>query len=292
MSKSSWYPPPSRPRPVQGGVKARSARGAIARTWWSRRFVAVLEGIGLGSRLQRGRSYARRGQVISFEVEPGSVNAQVQGSRVRPYRVRIGIPAFGKSEWARVEGALAENAWYTAKLLAGEMPAVPRLFFGVVDVRDVVALHIAAMTSPDAAGERVLAAAGEPYGLPAMAQLLHDRLGREGRKVPTRVMPDWLVRLGASLRPELRAAAPQVGKTKQFTNAKARRVLGWQPRDNEEAVLASQDGQQIEVDLERGEIRNLTTGQTFQSEPLDPFVARIVQAGGILEYIRQEGTLR
>ncbi|MBV8349599.1 MAG: SWIM zinc finger family protein [Mycolicibacterium sp.] len=122
MSKSSWYPPPSRPRAVEGGIKARSARGAIARTWWSRRFVAVLEGIGLGSRLQRGRSYARRGQVISFEVEPGSVNAQVQGSRVRPYRVRIGIPAFGKSEWARVEGALAENAWYTAKLLAGEMP--------------------------------------------------------------------------------------------------------------------------------------------------------------------------
>ena len=122
MSKSSWYPPPSRPRPVEGGIKARSARGAIARTWWSQRFVAVLEGIGLGSRLQRGRSYARRGQVISFEVEPGSVNAQVQGSRVRPYRVRIGIPAFGKSEWARVEGALAENAWYTAKLLAGEMP--------------------------------------------------------------------------------------------------------------------------------------------------------------------------
>jgi uncharacterized Zn finger protein len=122
MSKSGWYPPPSRPRPVEGGIKARSARGAIARTWWSRRFVAVLEDIGLGSRLQRGRSYARRGQVISFDVEPGSVNAQVQGSRARPYRVRIGIAAFGKSEWARVEVALAENAWYTAKLLAGEMP--------------------------------------------------------------------------------------------------------------------------------------------------------------------------
>ncbi len=60
----------------------------------------------------------------------------------------------------------------------------------------------------------------------------------------------------------------------------------------EEAVLASNDGDQIEVDLERGEIKNLTSGQTFQSEPLDPFVARIVKAGGILEYIRLEGTLR
>ena len=122
MSKGSWYPAPSRPRPVEGGIKARSARGAIAQTWWSRRFINVLEDIGLGSRLQRGRNYARRGQVISFDVEPGSVSAQVQGSRVRPYRVRIGIPAFGKLEWSRVEGALAENAWYTAKLLAGEMP--------------------------------------------------------------------------------------------------------------------------------------------------------------------------
>jgi 3-isopropylmalate/(R)-2-methylmalate dehydratase small subunit len=60
----------------------------------------------------------------------------------------------------------------------------------------------------------------------------------------------------------------------------------------EEAVLASNDGDNIEVNLERGEITNLSTGQTFQSEPLDPFVARIVQAGGILEYIRLEGTLR
>ena len=121
MNKS-WYPPPSRPRPVQGGLKARSARGAIARTWWSERFIAVLEDIGLGNRLQRGRTYARKGQVISLEVDPGSVTAEVQGSRARPYRIRIGIPAFGKSEWAHVERSLAENAWYTAKLLSGEMP--------------------------------------------------------------------------------------------------------------------------------------------------------------------------
>jgi uncharacterized Zn finger protein len=119
---SNWFPPPSRPRAVDGGLKARSARGAIAQTWWSQRFIEVLEGIGLGSRLQRGRSYARKGQVISMDVGPGLVTAQVQGSRVRPYRVRIGIGAFDKSEWAQVEGALAENAWYAAALLSGEMP--------------------------------------------------------------------------------------------------------------------------------------------------------------------------
>ena len=60
----------------------------------------------------------------------------------------------------------------------------------------------------------------------------------------------------------------------------------------EEAVLASEDGQQVEADLATGIIRNVTTGQTFEAEPLDPFVARIVAAGGIIEYIRQEGTLR
>ncbi len=99
----SWFPPPSRPRPVEGGLKARSTRGAIARTWWSERFIEVLEDIGIGNRLQRGRTYARKGQVISLDVDPGSVTAQVQGSRPRPYRVRIGIPAFGKAEWAQAE---------------------------------------------------------------------------------------------------------------------------------------------------------------------------------------------
>jgi uncharacterized Zn finger protein len=98
------------------------ARSAIAQTWWSRRFIEVLEGIGMGSWLQRGRSYARKGQVISMAVGPGLVTAQVQGSRLHPYRVRIGIGAFDKSEWAKVEGALAENAWYAAALLSGEMP--------------------------------------------------------------------------------------------------------------------------------------------------------------------------
>jgi uncharacterized Zn finger protein len=119
---SDWYPPPSRPRPVDGGLKARSQRGAIGQSWWSGRFVEVLERIGVGGRLQRGRNYARRGQVLSLAVEPGIVAAQVQGSRARPYRVRVNITAYGKAEWSQLERALAGDAWYTARLLAGEMP--------------------------------------------------------------------------------------------------------------------------------------------------------------------------
>jgi uncharacterized Zn finger protein len=119
---SSWYPPPSKPLPVDDGLKARSTRGAIARTWWSGRFIDVLESIGVGGRLQRGRAYARRGQVMALAVDAGGVTATVQGSRARPYRVRIGLVAYGKAEWAQVTQALADDAWYAAKLLTGEMP--------------------------------------------------------------------------------------------------------------------------------------------------------------------------
>ena len=118
----SWWAESSRPLPVEGGLKARSTRGAIGQSWWSGRFIAVLESIIVGGRLQRGRNYARRGQVISLDVGPGLVSALVQGSRFQPYRVRVGLTAFGKPEWARLERALADSAWYSAKLLAGEMP--------------------------------------------------------------------------------------------------------------------------------------------------------------------------
>lgn len=120
---SSRFPPPSRPLRVEGGLRARSRRGPIAQTWWSERFVAVLESIGLGNRLERGRTYARAGQVLDLRVDPGAVTAAVQGSRRAPYRVRVGVLAFGKAEWARVAQALADDAWYAAALLSGELPA-------------------------------------------------------------------------------------------------------------------------------------------------------------------------
>jgi uncharacterized Zn finger protein len=107
---------------VEGGLVARSARGAIGEHWWSRRFLEVLESFALGSRLTRGKNYARRGQVISLEVAPGVVTARVQGSRRTPYKVSISLPAFSELVWAKVEVALAEQAIHSARLLAGEMP--------------------------------------------------------------------------------------------------------------------------------------------------------------------------
>lgn len=101
---------------------ARSARGAIGERWWSRRFLEVLESFALGSRLTRGKNYARRGQVLSLSVAPGVVTASVQGSRKIPYKVTIALSAFSELVWAKVEVSLAEQAIHSARLLAGEMP--------------------------------------------------------------------------------------------------------------------------------------------------------------------------
>jgi uncharacterized Zn finger protein len=114
--------PPSRPRRVEGGIKAKSKRGAIGEQWWSRRFISVLESCGMSGRLARGRSYARAGQVLDFELSQGRVTARVQGSRVRPYQVRIGVLPLTTAQWRRVQQRLASQALFRAKLLAGEMP--------------------------------------------------------------------------------------------------------------------------------------------------------------------------
>jgi uncharacterized Zn finger protein len=114
--------PPARPRRVEGGIKARSKRGAIGEQWWSRRFISVLESYGMSGRLARGRSYARAGQVLDFELSQGKVTARVQGSRVRPYQVRIGVLPLTTAQWRRVQERLASQALFRAKLLAGEMP--------------------------------------------------------------------------------------------------------------------------------------------------------------------------
>lgn len=113
---------PARRRSVSGGIQIASTRGQVARTWWSSRFLHVCESIGVGGRLARGRTYARQGQIVTLDVAPGAVTAAVQGTRPRPYAVRIGLQAFGKAEWARVLDELAGDASFTAALLNGELP--------------------------------------------------------------------------------------------------------------------------------------------------------------------------
>jgi uncharacterized Zn finger protein len=117
-----WWPPPSTPIAVEGGLQARSRRGQIGDTWWSQRFITVLETIGIGSRLQRGKRYARTGQVLAMEISGGQVKASVQGSRTKPYRVYIETDVLTVAQWEEVESVMASSAVFAARLLADEMP--------------------------------------------------------------------------------------------------------------------------------------------------------------------------
>lgn len=116
------YFPPSHPIRVEGGIQSRNQRGAFASNWWAKRWLSVLDRYGIGSRLQRGRSYARSGQVLNIDVQPGLVTARVQGSRLKPYAVKIQVRALPDKEWERVLDTISEQAIFAAQLLDGTMP--------------------------------------------------------------------------------------------------------------------------------------------------------------------------
>ena len=125
------------------------------------------------------------------------------------------------------------------RLMDGAMPGTPRLYFGVVDVRDVADLHIRAMTDPAARGERFLAVAGDFVSMREMARILKARMGASATRVPTWQLPDWVVRLAAMRDPAVKQILPELGKMKNATNEKARCMLGWAPRSSEESIVAT-----------------------------------------------------
>lgn len=110
------------PKAVKNGLKAKSKRGSIGETWWSKRWVSVLESFDMGARLTRGKSYARKGQVISIDVQPGVVQARVQGSFAQPYDVSIKLVPLSPQEWEKAIAAMTSKAVFSARLLSGEMP--------------------------------------------------------------------------------------------------------------------------------------------------------------------------
>jgi len=125
------------------------------------------------------------------------------------------------------------------RLMDGSMPGCPDLSFGVVDVRDVVDLHLRAMASEAARGERFLAVAGDFMGIRQIAQVLKNELGEAARKVPTRSVPNWLMRAVGLFDSQVRGVVSELGKHKNASNEKARRLLGWAPRSREDAILAT-----------------------------------------------------
>jgi dihydroflavonol-4-reductase len=125
------------------------------------------------------------------------------------------------------------------RLLDGSLPGCPDLWFGAVDVRDVADLHMRAMTDPAARGERFLATGGDFLSVLQIAHILVEGAGGAARKVPTRSLPHWLMRVAGLFDAEVRGVLPELGKRKNASNEKARRLLGWAPRSPRDSVLAS-----------------------------------------------------
>jgi nucleoside-diphosphate-sugar epimerase len=134
---------------------------------------------------------------------------------------------------------LSSSIVIVRRMMKGDFPGLPKLYFGVVDVRDVADLHLRAMTHPAAAGQRFLAVAGPSLSLRDVALALKAGLGPAAAKVPTRQLPDVVVRLVALFDAQVRPAVSSLGLKRQATGAKAERILGWTPRSSEDAVVAS-----------------------------------------------------
>jgi nucleoside-diphosphate-sugar epimerase len=125
------------------------------------------------------------------------------------------------------------------RLINGSMPGTPKVAYGIVDVRDVADLHVRAMTAPEAAGERFLAMGEDFRWISEMGEWLREALPDRARKIPQRSLPSVLVRLTALFDGSLRQLVPELGVRKRATNEKARRLLGWAPRSDREAVVAA-----------------------------------------------------
>lgn len=123
----AWYHeyggfPPSQAREVKGGIKSKSRRGGFGQSWWAKRWIELIESFGLGARLTRGRAYARKGQVVSIQMEKGCISAKVQGSRAKPYTVTMRVKPLEADAWATIGHALRKEALFSAALLSGQMP--------------------------------------------------------------------------------------------------------------------------------------------------------------------------
>jgi len=123
-----------------------------------------------------------------------------------------------------------------SRLLKGEFPGLPNFGFSYVDVRDVADLHLRAMTNPNAAGQRFIAASDFIW-YPEAADMLRQTLGTAAKKIPSWRLPDWLVRLVALFDSDVKAAVDVLSVRAEYNTAKARDTLGWAPRPAREAIL-------------------------------------------------------
>lgn len=123
-----------------------------------------------------------------------------------------------------------------SRLLDGKLPGIPRIGFCVVDVRDVVDMHIRAMVAPEAAGERFIAA-GKWMRWAEVAEVVRAGLGPDAKNVPTRGLPDFVMQIGSVFDRSMRFFVHELGRKHDFSSAKAQAVLGWKPRPAAETIL-------------------------------------------------------
>jgi nucleoside-diphosphate-sugar epimerase len=123
--------------------------------------------------------------------------------------------------------------------LDGAMPGFPHVWIPIVDVRDVAAAHLLAMITPEAAGQRFLVSSGPAIAMKQIGAILKERLGDEAKRVPSRSIPDVVVRIAALFNKEFRPAVADLGFARKMTSDKAHRVLGWQSRRPEDAIIAA-----------------------------------------------------
>lgn len=197
---------------------APTARGFTETDWMN------VDGPGVTPYI-KSKALAERAAWDFMDAEGGSMELTV----VNP--VGIFGPAFGPD--------MSSSLRIIEQMVAGKMPGVPNLSTAVVDVRDAADLHIRAMISPEAAGERFIAAAGDAVTFRHIAQTLRQRLGTDGRRIATRPLPSWLVRLAARFVPALRAMTGNLDIVRHVDSTKARVTLGWTPRSAEDTVTAT-----------------------------------------------------
>ncbi|MDI9383008.1 MAG: SWIM zinc finger family protein [Verrucomicrobiota bacterium] len=117
-SPFSFYPV-AKPIEVKAGIKAQSTRGEFASQWWGKKWIQAIEQMPVGSRLQRGRNYARKGQVTDLTIEPGNIFASVQGTRQQPYRINIQLPVISRTQWDAIIDRIAQKPALAIGLISG-----------------------------------------------------------------------------------------------------------------------------------------------------------------------------
>ncbi len=176
------------------------------------------------SAYERSKTIAERAAWAWLKTEGGSLELVT----INPGAV-VG-PVLGRDYSASID--------IVKKLIDGSLPGLPRFGWPLVDVRDIADLHVRAMTHPAAAGQRFIGA-GPFYWMEDIARTLRERLPALARKVPSRRLPDWLIRLLAPFDPVVRERLFELGKERPVSADKAKTVLGWQPRSNDEAIVAT-----------------------------------------------------